>query len=113
MRTIGKYELIDLLGKGGLGEVWKARDTELGRPVALKLLQRTDAEDLARFRREAHVVARLNHPHIAQVHEFSFEPPYIAMQFVDGVRIDVAADRIATPRVEFSTPTCGGRPAIR
>jgi len=62
---IGHYELGDLIGAGGMGEVYRARDTKLGRDVALKLLPAAFAanpERLARFTREAHVLAGLNHP---------------------------------------------------
>jgi serine/threonine protein kinase len=68
---LGHYEILDLLGKGGMGEVYRARDTKLGREVALKILPddlRRDAERLARFRREAKVLASLNHPSIASIH---------------------------------------------
>ena len=74
------------MGAGAFGEVWKARDAELGRWVALKILSRTDAADLERFRREATVAARLSHPGIAAVYEIgeSDQRTFIAMEFVDG-----------------------------
>jgi len=65
---LGSYEIVAPLGKGGMGEVYRARDTKLGRDVALKLLPdlfAADPERLARFQREAQVLASLNHPHIA------------------------------------------------
>jgi serine/threonine protein kinase len=68
---LGAYEVLSPLGAGGMGEVHRARDTKLGRDVALKILPDTfthDPERLARFRREAQVLAALNHPHIAQIH---------------------------------------------
>jgi Tol biopolymer transport system component len=70
-KTLGHYEILGLLGKGGMGEVYRARDTKLDREVALKLLPpdiRQDPERLARFRREARVLASLNHPNIASIH---------------------------------------------
>ena len=70
-RRIGSYQLLDLLGVGGMGEVYRARDDRLGRDVALKVLPRAlaaDADRLARFRREARLLAALNHPHIAAIH---------------------------------------------
>jgi Tol biopolymer transport system component len=68
---LGPYEVLAPLGAGGMGEVYRARDTRLGRDVAIKLLPAEvaqDAERLARFRREAHLLASLNHPHIAAVY---------------------------------------------
>src|SRR3972149_4408398 len=68
---LGPYEVLGPLGAGGMGEVYRARDTRLGRDVAIKLLPAEvarDAERLARFRREAHLLASLNHPHIAAVY---------------------------------------------
>src|SRR5512136_1781534 len=68
---IGPYEVLDLLGAGGMGEVYRARDTQLKREVALKILPADVAGDpdrLARFQREAELLAALNHPHIAQIH---------------------------------------------
>ena len=71
--SLGHYEILALLGAGGMGEVYRARDTRLGRDVALKILPEAfvnDPERLARFQREAKTLASLNHPHIAQVHGF-------------------------------------------
>ena len=70
---IGSYEIVGILGAGGMGEVYRARDSKLNREVALKVLPSTfgqDPERLARFRREAQVLAALNHPNIAHVHGF-------------------------------------------
>ena len=67
---IGPYEVVSLVGAGGMGEVYRARDTTLGRDAALKVLPPALAEDadrVARFHREARTLAALNHPHIAQV----------------------------------------------
>jgi serine/threonine protein kinase len=79
---IGKYELVELLGEGGMGQVWKARDTDLGRWVAVKLLKNPEPEERARFRREAETAARLSHPNIAAVYEAG--DTFIAMQLIDG-----------------------------
>ena len=68
--TLGPYEIVSMLGAGGMGEVYRAKDTKLGRDVALKILPASftdDPERVARFRREAQVLASLNHPHIAQI----------------------------------------------
>ena len=66
-RQLGTYEVLSLLGAGGMGEVYRSRDTKLNRDVALKILPEAfarDADRLARFRRKAQAVAALNHPHI-------------------------------------------------
>ena len=68
---LGHYEISTLLGKGGMGEVWRARDTKLGREVAIKTLPEEFAKDgdrLARFEREAKLLASLNHPNIAAIY---------------------------------------------
>jgi serine/threonine-protein kinase len=90
--SFGKYELLSLLGRGGMGEVWKARDKELGRDVALKFVKSADPEDEKWFLREAQLVARLNHRNIAPVYEAGALEgrPYLAMQLVEGVTIDQA-----------------------
>ena len=70
---LGHYEISTLLGKGGMGEVWRARDMKLGRAVAIKTLPEefaNDADRLARFEREAKLLASLNHPNIAAIHGF-------------------------------------------
>ena len=70
-RQIGSYSIVSLLAKGGMGAVYCARDTRLGRDVAVKILPAAfarDAERLARFRREARLLAALNHPHIAAIY---------------------------------------------
>ena len=72
-RRIGIYQLQELLGAGGMGEVYRARDTKLGRDVAIKILPRvftSDPDRLARFEREARVLVSLNHPHIGAIYGF-------------------------------------------
>ena len=68
---LGPYDILSALGAGGMGEVYRARDTKLNRDVALKILPEAfanDPERLARFTREAQTLAALNHPHIAHIH---------------------------------------------
>jgi serine/threonine protein kinase len=82
---LGPYEILAALGAGGMGEVYRARDTRLNRDVALKVLPESfahDPERMARFEREAHVLASLNHPHIATV--YGFEAGAIGMELVEG-----------------------------
>src|ERR671912_1652249 len=91
----GRYELEDLLGRGGMAEVRRAVDTRLGRPVALKRLRTdlaTDPTFQARFRREAQAAAGLNHPNIVSVYDTGEElspdgshvQPFIVMEYVAG-----------------------------
>ena len=94
---LGPYEVVCAIGAGGMGEVYRARDTKLGRDVAVKLLSNTFATDpdrRARFEREAQVLASLNHPHIAHIYglEESDTGRALVMELVDGVTL---ADRIA------------------
>src|SRR5687768_1349259 len=86
---IGVFQIVSKLGQGGMGEVYVARDTRLDRDVALKVLPElftSDPERLARFEREAKVLASLNHPNIAQV--YGFEGNAIAMELVDGETLE-------------------------
>src|SRR3989441_5840227 len=82
---LGPYEIVALIGKGGMGEVYRARDTKLKRDVALKVLPETfarDPERMARFQREAEVLASLNHPNIAAI--YGVEDRALVMELVDG-----------------------------
>jgi serine/threonine protein kinase len=93
---LGSYEVIALLGAGGMGEVYRARDKNLNRDVAVKVLPTAfalDSDRLARFRREAQVLAALNHPHIASIFGLEESPSGIALvlEFVDGMTL---ADRL-------------------
>jgi len=89
----GKYVRTRKLGEGGMGEVWKAWDCELGRWVALKILKGSDAKEIARFRKEAQTAAGLDHPNITTI--FEAGENYIAMQYVEGKTLD------SVPRNDF------------
>ncbi|MGZ7030332.1 MAG: protein kinase domain-containing protein [Thermoanaerobaculia bacterium] len=86
---LGHYRLLARVGAGGMGEVWKAEDTRLLRPVAVKILSKriaTDEESKVRFLREARTAAQLNHPNIATIYSVDNQDDvmYIAMELVDG-----------------------------
>src|SRR5689334_17113348 len=96
---VGPYQILGGIGAGGMGEVYRAHDGKLARDVALKVLPEalaTDADYLARFQREAQVLAALNHPHIAAI--YGIEENAIVMELVEGemlrgpVDIDQALD---------------------
>src|SRR5215510_14082209 len=90
---LGSYEILDAIGAGGMGEVYRARDTKLGRDVAIKVLPTAfaaDAQYMARFEREAQVLASLNHPNIAAV--YGIEQGALVMELVPGQTL---AERIA------------------
>jgi len=89
----GHYEITGSLGKGGMGEVWRARDTKLGREVAIKTLPSSFANDpdrLARFEREAKLLASLNHANIAAIHGLDEHEGthYLAMELVEGETLE-------------------------
>src|SRR5262245_20370245 len=77
--TLGRYEILELIGKGGMGEVYLARDTQLGREVAIKT---SDERFSERFEREARVIASLNHFNICTLYDVG--PNYLVMELVEG-----------------------------
>ena len=97
-RTLGRYELLERLGRGGMGEVWKARDPVLRRDVAVKVLRRSDVaptrehtlkdEFVQRFLREARAAASLKHPNVVAIYDVGEDvEPFIVMEYVEGVSL--------------------------
>ncbi|MGH9373189.1 MAG: protein kinase domain-containing protein, partial [Vicinamibacterales bacterium] len=101
---IGAYDVLSLIGRGGMGEVYLARDTRLGRNVAVKLLRpglTSNPDAVRRFEQEARAASSLNHPNIVTIHEIGDmdDRRFLAMEFVDGRSLDVMVGR----PVSFST----------
>src|SRR5207248_6852385 len=111
-RRLGKYELKERLGSGGMAEVWKALDTQLQRYLAIKLLHANQKEDphlIARFEREAQLIASLHHPNIVQIHDFQITTSeqegtiaYMVMDYVEGQTL---ADYIRATSGRGNVPT--------
>ena len=102
-QRLGPYEILSLLGSGGIGEVYRARDTRLDRIVALKVLRQdllADAESRQRFQREAWAVSRLNHPHICSIYDVGEDHglDFLVMEFLDG---ETLAARLEKGRLPF------------
>ena len=102
---LGVYEIVSPIGAGGMGEVYRARDTKLDRDVAIKVLPASFAEDadrVARFTREAKTLASLNHPNIAQI--YGLEGHALVMELVDGEDLSALIAR--------GSGTGGGPPSL-
>ncbi len=102
---LGPFEILAPLGAGGMGEVYRARDTRLGRDVAIKALPAAFAQDperLARFEREAKLLASLNHPNVGGIHgvEEVGGTRYLVLEFVDGETLEAALKRGRLPLAE-------------
>ena len=100
--SIGHYHIVESLGKGGMGEVYAAEDTRLGRRVALKVLSRglaMDADHRERFEREARAVAALNHPNIVTIYsvEEAGGVPFLTLELVEGRTLDALIPRGGLP----------------
>ncbi|MFN2579308.1 MAG: protein kinase [Pyrinomonadaceae bacterium] len=101
-RTLGHYKILETIGRGGMGEVYRARDTRLGRDVAIKVLPRafsTDADRLRRFEQEARAASALNHPHILVIHDVGTEngSPYMVTELLQGETLRQRLDTTAIP----------------
>jgi len=91
IHRIGRYVNLTLLGQGGMGAVYRGRDPELDRQVAVKVMLDSTPDFVARFRREAQSIARLTHANIVQVYDFGVDDasnPYFVMELIDGTPLD-------------------------
>jgi serine/threonine protein kinase/tetratricopeptide (TPR) repeat protein len=91
-RTVSHYRIVEKLGEGGMGEVYRAHDERLDRPVAVKVLRQLgeDEDRRERFRREARAAARTNHPHVCQIYEVGEDEgrPFLVMELLEGQSLD-------------------------
>jgi eukaryotic-like serine/threonine-protein kinase len=81
-KMLGPYEIVSSIGSGGMGQVYRAKDSRLGRSVAIKILNK---EHMQRFEPEARAIAALNYPHICQLYDIGSD--YLVMEYVDGTAI--------------------------
>jgi serine/threonine protein kinase len=112
-RVFGKYEIVEPLGIGGMGSVYKARDTRLNRFVALKLLRREFADDAtfnAKLQEEARITASIKHPHVVEVFAVGEDHGqfYVVMELVDGGSLDdrMEDEKAASPNYKLSKWAC-------
>jgi serine/threonine protein kinase len=103
---LGLYVLLAPIGAGGMGEVWKARDTRLDRIVAVKRLK---GQHSARFEQEARAIAALNHPHICQIHDIG--PDYLVLEYIEGAPLHgplPAEECVRAPETPDGQRSCSG-----
>src|SRR5687768_8435595 len=110
-QTISHYRILEKLGEGGMGIVYKAEDTKLRRKVALKFLPPHALENRERFLREAQAAAALNHSNICTIFEINEEHGFLAMELIDGmsVREKIAARPLPLDEaLDIAMQTCAG-----
>jgi serine/threonine protein kinase len=105
---LGHYEIISPLGSGGMGEVWKARDTRLGRVVAIKKVREKHGE---RFKQEARSIAALNHTNICRL--FDIGPDYLVLEYVEGKPYQVLFQKKKLSVWQFRLPPHSRQPTRR
>lgn len=112
-QMVSHYQIVEKIGKGGMGEVYKAIDRQLGRTVALKMILDFDGrkqwKQRQRFAREAKAASALNHPNIITIYEFGHtdEFDFIAMEFIDGVTLDKLSHEALTKRLDYLRQAAG------
>jgi serine/threonine protein kinase len=97
----GRFQIVELIGAGGAGKVYKAIDTTLDKTVAIKKLHSTNSTDAIRFQREAKLAGSLKHPNVMRVYDFGFtqnEEPYLVLEFVEGKTLDRQLKEQSIPR---------------
>ncbi len=107
--TLGPYEILSPIGAGGMGEVYKARDTRLDRTVAIKVLPEHVAADpdlKQRFEREAKTISSLNHPHICTLHDIGSQDgiDFLVMEYLDGETLAQRLEQGAPPLKDALQP---------
>lgn len=110
-QTISHYRILDKVGEGGMGVVYKAEDTKLRRTVALKFLPPYATENRERFLREAQAAASLNHPNICTIYEIDDEHGFIAMEFIEGSSVKEKIEARPLPleqALDIAVQTCAG-----
>ena len=112
---LGPYEIVELIGAGGMGEVYRARDPRLGRDVALKVLPESfarDAERMRRFEQEARAIAALNHPHVVAVFDTGTHEgvPYLVSELLEGETLRDRLERNPSSRriIKYSLQIADG-----
>jgi Tol biopolymer transport system component len=113
-KSLSQYEIVELIGEGGMGQVYWARDTKLGRDVAIKMLPADFAQNterLARFEQEARTVGSLNHPGLVTLYELGqYEnAPYMVMELVDG---ETLREKLGTPEAASTPDGSGSSPSL-
>ena len=111
---LGPYEIVAPIGAGGMGEVYRAKDTRLGRDVALKILPESFAREpdrLRRFEQEARAVAALNHPNILAILDIGQQDgsPFLVSELLEGESLRAVLDRGALPQRRRSNMECRSR----
>ena len=110
---LGPYEIVELLGTGGMGEVYRAHDSRLGRDVALKILRHSsaDPDSVARFSREARAAGSLNHPNIVAVFDVGTAGgvPYVVTELLEGETLRARLDRGRSPTARLSNTASRSR----
>jgi tRNA A-37 threonylcarbamoyl transferase component Bud32 len=104
---IGSYEILEVIGKGGMATVYRARQASVDRDVAIKVIRRAiagDPEAVQRFQREARLIARLEHPHILPIYDFdgAHDPPYLVMRYLDSGTLEEIMEQGLLPHDEVA-----------
>ncbi|MBW3563636.1 MAG: serine/threonine-protein kinase [Acidobacteria bacterium] len=110
---LGDYEIIEQIGSGGMGQVYRAIDRKLNREVAIKIIHRDDAQSVARFEQEARALAALSHPNVLQVHQFGIagDTQYLVTELLEGKTLRACLSRGSLPwrrAIDIASRICDG-----